>query len=96
LEAAVILFEAKLLLLILLDVDDASTTTSPNCLDRPAKYQPNNLEAYCNTLVNLSRPSNVNTQAIQFLIWNGERLEEMPVWMMVRAFDFDDDVGVGC
>ena len=44
-----------------------------------AKYQHNNRDEYCNTFVNLSRPSNVNTHAIQFLICNGDRFAAMPV-----------------
>lgn len=57
---------------------------------RPAKYQDSSLLVYCNTFVNLSLPSSVKTQAIQFLTWNGDRLAERPVWSMDRA---DDCVG---
>ena len=70
---------------------DASTLDAPCLMASPAKYQPNNLEAYCNILVNLSRPSNVSTQAIQFLIWKGDCFWERPVWRMERALLVDDD-----
>ena len=46
---------------------------------RPPKCQASNRQAYCNTLVNLSRPSNVRRQAIQFSRCKGERLSERPV-----------------
>ena len=56
-----------------------------HCLANPAKYQHNNRDEYCNIFVNLSRPSNVNTQVIQFFISTGDFLLEMPVCRMERC-----------
>ncbi len=56
-----------------------------HCLANPAKYQHNNRDEYCNIFVNLSRPSNVKTQVIQFLICTGDFLLEMPVCRMDRC-----------
>ena len=63
---------------ILLPPDDAAPSPE-DFLANPAKYQHNRRLLYCNTFVNLSRPSNVKTHAIQFLIWNGDRFAARPV-----------------
>ena len=67
------------------------TTPKVGCLVSPTKYQHNNLEVYCNNiLVNLPRPSNVSTQAIISLIWNGGHFWERPVWRMEMVLLEDD------